>query len=171
MELPLESDSRDLRGAYMGAPLEGVNLRAPGRSVIVARTEVSAEDATSQVGRGEFGLGLGLGLGWRPFRACVLHHDTCSRPKAVPLTAAWLCWQPECTASTWEQCRRQGTSVMQVCCGCQTKCPLVRNGIRDRDQQEPIEVKGQRVHLIAEKSQASSRQPMRGQPYTTYPFL
>lgn len=63
MELPPESDSCDLRGAHMGAPLEGTNLRAPGRSERVARAKESAEDATSQVGRGGLGLGLGLELG------------------------------------------------------------------------------------------------------------
>lgn len=52
MELPLESDSRDLRGVHTGAPLEGIDLRAPGRSEIAARAEESAEDAASQVGRG-----------------------------------------------------------------------------------------------------------------------
>lgn len=57
MGLPPKSDSRDLREAHIGGPLEGISLRAPGRSEIVARAEESAEDETSQVGRGGLGLG------------------------------------------------------------------------------------------------------------------
>lgn len=57
MELPPKSDSRDLREAHMGAPLEGISLRALGRSERVARAEESAEDATSQMGRGGLELG------------------------------------------------------------------------------------------------------------------
>lgn len=57
MEPLPESDSRDLREAQMGAALEDIGLRAAGRSAIVTRVEVSAEDAISQVGRGGLELG------------------------------------------------------------------------------------------------------------------
>lgn len=49
-----ESGCRDLREVHVRAPLEGIDLRAPGRSA-AARAVDSTEGATSQEGRGGSG--------------------------------------------------------------------------------------------------------------------